>query len=69
MKKTDSDFFYLISKRYDTKKKYSNLSKIVFKTLTYQVLKIRKEVRNLKIQLKVDAFQSFTMTQKTFLAF
>ena len=32
--KVDSDFIDLISKRYDTKKKYSNLSKGVFKTLT-----------------------------------
>ena len=48
--KVDSDFIDLISKRYDTKKKYSNLSKVVFKTLTdLSVLKIRKEVRNLKI--------------------
>ena len=30
----DSDFIDLISKRYDIKKKYSNLSKVVFKTLT-----------------------------------
>ena len=33
-KKVDSDFIDLISKRYDTKKKYSNLSKVVFKKLT-----------------------------------
>ena len=32
--KVESDFIDLISKRYDTKKKYSNLSKVVFKTLT-----------------------------------
>ena len=32
--KVDSDFIDLISKRYDTKKKYSNLSKVVFKTST-----------------------------------
>ena len=32
--KVDSDFIDLISKRYDTKKKYSNLSTVVFKTLT-----------------------------------
>ena len=32
--KVDSDFIDLISKRYDTKKKYSNLSEVVFKTLT-----------------------------------
>ena len=31
--KVDSGFIDLISKRYDTKKKYSNLSKVVFKTL------------------------------------
>ena len=62
--KGDSDFTDLISKRYDTKKKYSYLSKAVFKTLTdLSGLKIRKEVRNLKIYLRVDAFQPFTMTQ------
>ena len=42
--KVDSDFIDLISKRYDTKKKYSNLSKAVFKTLTdlsgLEILKI-----------------------------
>ena len=32
--KVDSDFIDLISKRYDTKKKYPNSSKVVFKTLT-----------------------------------
>ena len=32
--KVDSDFIDLISKIYDTKKKHSNLSKVVFKTLT-----------------------------------
>ena len=32
--KVDFDFIDLISKRYDTNKKYSNLSKVVFKTLT-----------------------------------
>ena len=48
--KVDSEFIDLISKSYDTKKKYSDLSKVVFKTLMiHQVLKIRKEVRNLKI--------------------
>ena len=32
--KVDSDFIDLISIRYGTKNKYSNLSKVVFKTLT-----------------------------------
>ena len=32
--KVDSDFIDLIGKRYDTKKKYTTLSKVVFKTLT-----------------------------------
>ena len=32
--KVDCDFIDLISKRHDTKKKYSNLSKVVFKTST-----------------------------------
>ena len=44
--KVDSDFIDLISKRYDTKKKYSNLSVVVFKTLTdLSGLENRKEVR------------------------
>ena len=30
----DSDFIDLISERYDKKKKHSNLSKVVFETLT-----------------------------------
>ena len=32
--KVDSDFIDFISKKYDTKMKYSNLSKVVFETLT-----------------------------------
>ena len=32
--KIDSDFIDLISKKYDTKKKCSNLSKVIFKPLT-----------------------------------
>ena len=32
--KVDSNFIDLISKRHDTKKKYSILSRVVFKTLT-----------------------------------
>ena len=32
--KVDSNFIDLFSKKYDTKKKYSNLSKVVFKSLT-----------------------------------
>ena len=68
--KVDSDFIDLISKRYDTKKKYSNLLKVVFKTLTdLSGLENKKRSKNLKIQLRVDAFQPFPMTQKTVLAF
>ena len=49
--KVDSDFIDLISKRYDIKTKYSNLSKVVFKTLTdlSGLENKKKEVRNLKI--------------------
>ena len=50
--KVDSDFIDLISKKYDTKKKnkYSNLSKVVFRTLTdLSGLENEKKVRNLKI--------------------
>ena len=39
------------------------------KQLIYQVLKIRKEISSLKILLRVDTFQPFTMTQKTSEAF
>ena len=46
----DSDFIDLNSKRYDTKKKYSDLSKVVFKTLTdvsgLQNKKISKKFKN-----------------------
>ena len=48
--KVDSDFIDLISKRYDTKRNTLIYQKLYSKhKLTYQVLKIRKEVRNLKI--------------------
>ena len=49
--KVDSDFIDLISKRYDTKKKYSNLSKVVFKNLNdlsgLENKKISKKFKNI----------------------
>ena len=48
--KVDSDFIDLISKRYDTKKKDSNLSKVVFKTLIdLSGLENKKRSKKLKI--------------------
>ena len=48
--KVDSDFIDLISKRYGTKKKYSNLSKVVFKILTdLSGLENKKSSKKLKI--------------------
>ena len=56
--KVDSDFINLISKRYDTKKKYSNSSKVVFKTLTdLSGLENKKRSKKFKILLRVDAFK------------
>ena len=47
--KVDFDFIDLISKRYDTKKKYSNVSKVVFKTLTdLSGLENKKRSKNFK---------------------
>ena len=45
----DSVFIDLISKRYDTKKKYSNLSKVVFKTLT-DLLSLENKKRSKKFK-------------------
>ena len=48
--KVDSDFIDLISKRFDTKKKDYNLSKVVFKTLTdLSGLENKKRSKKLKI--------------------
>ena len=67
--KVNSDFIDLISKRYDTKKKYSILSKVVFKTLTdLSGLENKNRSKKFKNRIK-GAFRSFTMTLKTFLAF
>ena len=51
--KVDFDFIDLISKRYDTKKKYPNLSKVVLKTLTdLSGLENRKRSKKIKNIIK-----------------
>ena len=58
--KVDSDFIDLISKRYDTKKKYSNLSKVVFKTLTdLSGLENKKRSKKFKSIIKGGCIPTF----------
>ena len=58
--KVDSDFIDLISKRYDTKKKYSNLSKVVFKILTdLSGLENRKRSKKFKNIIKGGCIPTF----------
>ena len=58
--KADSDFIDFISKKYDTKKKYSNLSKVVFKTLTdLSGLENKKRSKKLKNIIKVGCIPTF----------
>ena len=58
--KVDSDFIDLISKRYDTKKKYSNLSKVVFKTLTdLSGLENKKRSKKFKNIIKSGCIPTF----------
>ena len=58
--KVDSDFIDLISKRNDTKKKYSNLSKVVFKTLTdLSGLENKKRSKKFKTIIKVGCIPTF----------
>ena len=62
-KKVDSDFIDLISKRYDTKKKYSNFSKVVFKKLTdLSGLENKKRSKKFKNIIKGGCIQTFYMT-------
>ena len=68
--KVKSDFIDLISKRYDTKKKYSNLSKAVFKTLTdLSGLENKKNSKKFKNIMKGGCIPTFYNDQKIFLAF
>ena len=58
--KVDSAFIDLISKRYDTKKKYSYLSKVVFKTLTdLSGLENKKRSKNFKNIIKGGCIPTF----------
>ena len=58
--KVDSDFIDLISKRYDTKKKYSNLSKVVLKTLTdLSGLENKKRSKNFKTIINGGCIPTF----------
>ena len=58
--KIDSDFIDLISKRYDTKKKYSNLSKVVIKTLTHlSGLENKKRSKEFKKIIKGGCIPTF----------
>ena len=57
--KVDSDFIDLI-KRYDTKKKYTNLSKVVFKTLTdLSGLENKKRSKKFKKMIKGGCIPTF----------
>ena len=58
--KVDSDFIDLINKRYYTKKKYSNLSKVVFKTSTdLSSLENKKRSKKLKNIIKGGCIPTF----------
>ena len=58
--KVDSDFIDLISKIYDTKKKYSNLSKVVFQTLTDLLgLENKKRSKKFKNIIKGECIPTF----------
>ena len=58
--KVDSDSIDLISKTYDTKKKYSNLSKVVFKTLTdLSGLENKKRCKKFKNSIKGGCIPTF----------
>ena len=63
--KVVSDFIDLISKRYDTKKKYSNLSKVVFKTLTdLSGLEYKKRSKKFKNIIKGGCIPNLYNDQK-----
>ena len=67
--KVDSDFIDLISKRYDTKKKYSNLSKVVFKTLTdLSDLENKKRSKKFKNIIKGGCIPTFYNDPEDFLS-
>ena len=67
--KVDSNFIDLISKRYDTKKKYSNLSKVVFKTLTdLSGLENKKRIKKFKNIIKGGCIPTFYNDPEDFLS-
>ena len=67
--KIDSDFIDLISKRYDTKKKYSNLSNVVFKTLTdLSGLENKKRSKKFKNIIKGGGIPTFYNDRKDLLS-
>ena len=58
--KVDSDFIDLISERYDTKKNYSYVSKVVFKTLTdFSGLENEKRSKKFKKIIMVGCIPTF----------
>ena len=66
--KVDSDFIDLFSKRYDTKKKYSNLSNVVFKTLTdISGLENKKRCKKIKNIIKGGCIPTFYNDPKNLL--
>ena len=68
-KKVDSDFIDLISNRYDTKKIYSNLSKVVFKTLTdLSGLENKKRSNKFKTIIKGGCISTFYNDPKDLLS-
>ena len=65
----DSDFIDLISKRYYSKKKYSNLSKVVFKTLTdLSSLENKKRSKKFKNIIKEGCSPTFNNDPKDLLS-
>ena len=68
-KKVYSDFIDLISKRYDIKKKYSNLSEVVFKTLTnLSGLENKKRSKKFKNMIKGGSIPTFYNDPKDLLS-
>ena len=67
--KVESDFIDLISKRYDTKKKYSYLAKVVFKTLTdLSGLENKKRIKKFKNIIKGGCIPTFFNDPKDLLS-
>ena len=67
--KVNSDLIDLITKRYDTKKKYSNLSKVVFKTLNdLSGLKNKKRSQKFKNIITGECIPTFYNDPKDLLS-